>query len=143
VFIWYVGLTDLEIVKSFRAKQSWSRRAALGAVLAAMTLTVSAVPQPAAAQYVYQYGNPYHRHDGWGRHDRGWHRGWSKHGRGQDARGPNDHWDRNDHRAGITNEGSSGSSGGGRGGGGGNHGSGGGGNGGAYNNWLGAHGSYR
>jgi hypothetical protein len=139
VLIWYAGLTDLEIGMSFRAKQSWSRRAALGAVLAAMTLTVSAVPQPVAAQYVYQYGNPYHRHDGWGRHDRGLHHGWSKHGRGHDERGRNDHWDRNDHRAGRTTEGFSGSSGGG----GGNQGRGAGGNGGAYNNWLGAHGSYR
>src|SRR5438132_14141972 len=106
------------------AAESWSRRAAFGAVLAAMTLTGSAVPQPAAAQYVYQDGNPYHRHDGWGRHDRGWHRGWSKHGRGHSEWGRNDHWDRNDHRAGRTNEGFSGSNGGWRGGGGGNHGSG-------------------
>ena len=129
---------------SVRAKQPWFRRAVFaGAVLATSALAIGVTPRPAAAQYAYNYGNPYHRDGGWGSDHRGWHRGWSKHGRDQDARGPNDHWDRNDHRAGRTNEGFSGSSGGGRGGGGGNHGGGGGGNGGAYNNWLGAHGSYR
>jgi hypothetical protein len=108
------------------------------------TLAVGAVPQPAAAQYVYQYGNPYHSHGEWGWHDRGLHRGWAKQRRGHDDWGHNDHWDRRDHRAGRTNEGFSGSSGGGRGGGGAsNHGSDAGGNGGAYNNWLGLHGSYR
>jgi hypothetical protein len=126
------------------AKQSWPRRAAIvGVVLAATTLLTGAVTEPAAAQYVYHCSNPYHGDGEWGRHDRGLHRGWSKHGRGHDEWGRDDRGDRTERRAGRPNEGFSGSSGGGRGGGGGNHGSGAGGNGGAYNNWLGAHGSYR
>jgi hypothetical protein len=143
VFPSYLRPDNSEVAMSFRVKQSWPRRAALaGAVIAATTLAIGAVPQPAAAQYVNQYGNPYHGHGEWGWHDRGLYRGWSKHGRGHDEWGRNDHWDRNDHRAGRTKEGFSGSSVGGRGGGV-NHGSSAGGNGGAYNNWLGSHGSYR
>ena len=54
------GVTDLEVVMSFRAKQSWPRRAALaGAVLANTALAVGVMPQPAAAQYAYDYGYGY------------------------------------------------------------------------------------
>jgi hypothetical protein len=133
---------------SFRAKQSWPRRAALaGAVLAATALAVGVLPQPAMAQYAYDYGygypgradsysphsNPYHQPGRWGAHDSGWHRGWAEGGRGHGAWG----------HAGRGNEGFSGSSSGGRGGGYAVHGSraGGriGGSGNGYVNWLGAH----
>src|ERR1700720_2591280 len=104
---------------SVRAQQPWFRRAVFaGAVLATSALAIGVTPRPAAAQYAYNYGNPYHRDGGWGSDHRGWHRGWSKNVRGHGDGG------RGDHRAGRSNEGFSGSSGGGRGGGGGKHGSG-------------------
>jgi hypothetical protein len=120
---------------SVGAKQNQVRRAALaGAIFAATALAAGVMPQPAAAQYAYDYGNQYQRHGGWDSDHRGWHRGWSKNGRGRGD------WAHSYNRAGRSNEGFSGSS---RGNAGGYRGSGSGGNGGAYNSWLGAHGSYR
>jgi hypothetical protein len=60
---------------SVLAKQPWFRRAVFaGAVLATSALAIGVTPRPAAAQYAYNYGNPYHRDGGWGSDHRGWHR---------------------------------------------------------------------
>ena len=44
---------------SFRAKQSWTQRAVLAGALATALLAFGVMPQPAAAQYVYDYGYIY------------------------------------------------------------------------------------
>lgn len=152
---------------SFPANRGWPRRAALaGAVLAATTLSVGSVAQPAAAQYAYgsgygypgptysyppqpypgypsypPYGQQYNGGGNWGSGRQWQNRAWS----GEDRRGGN-RGDAGQGRGGdrgSANEGRTGSSGGQGGGQSGGQGSGAGGSGGPYNSWLGSHGSYR